>query len=325
MMEVPEVMRAVLYRDGSPVVEDVPVPKPSRDQVLIKVAAAGMNRADIMQRMGHYDPPRGASKIPGLEVSGKVVRGGEHFSVGKSVCALLEGGGYAEYVVVSAGQVLPIPEGMSLVNAGGIMEVAATVISNLDDTVRVRGGQWVLVHGGSGGIGTFALQFLKLVGARTIATASSSQKCDWALRHGADHAINYREQDFVEAVNQITANVGVDVILDVVGAKYLKQNVDALADGGRLVVIGLQGGVSAQLNLGELLAKRAGIIATALRSRSAADKAGIVSRVHEVVWPALREGTIVTRVDEVFPLERVLEAQQYFNSGQHVGKVILVP
>lgn len=305
------------------------VPQPAPGEVLIEVVAAGLNRADVLQREGHYPPPVCESDIPGLEVSGRVVDWGpgvdpDLFPGGEPVVALLGSGGYAQYVCVPAGQVLPAPKGLDLVAAGALMEVASTVVSNLSLTVPVQPGQWVLVHGGSGGIGTFALQYLRARGARPLATVSSPAKAEWALRFGAEAAINYREEDFVERVGELTGGHGADVILDVVGAKYLTRNVTALAADGRLVNIGLSGGTRAELDLGRLLAKRAGVIGTGLRSRSAADKERIVQQVHREVWPLLASGQLTVPVERRFPLSQAREAQEYFDSGAHLGKVALL-
>jgi NADPH2:quinone reductase len=296
--------------------------------VLIKVEAAGLNRADVQQRRGHYNPPPGASDLPGLEVAGTVAALGrgvrrEVWPVGKRVAALMAGGGYAEYAVAPATQLLALPDSLDLVDAAGLTEVACTVVSNLLHTVTVRPGQWVLVHGGSGGIGSFALQLLRELGIRAIATGSTREKLDWALDHGATAAINHVEEDFVERVGQITDGHGADVILDVVGAKYLQRNVEALAVGGRLVVIGLQGGARAELDLGSLLSKRAGVIATNLRGRPEEEKAAVVQSVSQRVLPLVATGRIRIDVDRVFPLARAKDAHEYFDSGAHRGKVLL--
>lgn len=325
-------MMAVQYggAGGVEVVEYTRVPTPvlGDGDVLVEVAAAGMNRADIVQRKGHYPPPPGASPIPGLEVSGTVVAVGKNMpgdapKIGEKVCALLAGGGYAQYVCVPASQVLPWPDGLDAGQAGAIMEVACTVVSNLTLTVRVEAGDWVLVHGGSGGIGTFTLQYLRLLGARAIATVSSNEKADWAKKYGAEHVINYREENFVHRVEQITKGRGVRAILDVVGGSYLDSNIRALADGGRLVIIGLTGGGRAEINLGLLLSKRAGVIATALRSRTTAEKGRIVREVQKRVWPLIETGELKVPVDRTFPLSHAAEAQKYFDSGEHRGKVVL--
>ncbi|MGO2634693.1 MAG: NAD(P)H-quinone oxidoreductase [Galactobacter sp.] len=305
-----------------------PIPSPGPGEVLIRVEAAGLNRADVQQRKGHYPPPPGASDVPGLEVAGTIVSLGRgvrahEWAAGQRVAALLTGGGYAEYAVAPVTQLLEIPEPLDLVDAAGLPEVACTVVSNLLHTVTVRPGDWVLVHGGSGGIGSFALQMLREFGARAIATGSSAQKLEWALDHGAAAAIDHTQEDFVRRVEEITEGHGADVILDVVGAKYLSRNVDALGFGGRLVVIGLLGGARAELDLGKLLAKRAGVVATSLRSRPEEEKAAIVASVQQRILPLAAAGRIRVDVDRVFPLSRAKEAHEYFDSGVHRGKVLL--
>ena len=272
------------------------------------VAAAGVNRADLLQRQGFYPPPPGASDILGLEVSG--------YLDGQPVCALLSGGGYAERVVVPRGQVMPLPPGVDLVTAGGIPEVACTVYSNLAMTARLQPGERLLIHGGGSGIGTFAIQWARALGAEVAVTAGSDEKLQRCAQLGAQTLINYREQDFVEAGP-------FDVILDVVGAKYLQRNVAALADGGRLVVIGLQGGVQAELNLAALLAKRGSIMATSLRSRPDSQKADICAEVVEHVWPLYASGQIVPVVDRELPLTQAPAAHELLAGSGHFGKVIL--
>lgn len=287
---------------------DVPDPIPGPDEVLMDVAAAGVNRADLLQRQGFYPPPPGASDILGLEVSG--------YLDGQPVCALLSGGGYAERVAVPRGQVMPLPPGVDLVTAGGIPEVACTVYSNLAMTARLQPGERLLIHGGGSGIGTFAIQWARAIGAEVAVTAGSAEKLQRCAQLGAQTLINYREQDFVEAGP-------FDVILDVVGAKYLQRNVAALADGGRLVVIGLQGGVQAELNLAALLAKRGSIMATSLRSRPDSQKADICAAVVEHVWPLYASGQIVPVVDRELPLTQAPAAHELLASSGHFGKVIL--
>ncbi|MHA3724002.1 NAD(P)H-quinone oxidoreductase [Leucobacter sp. HY1910] len=347
-------MRAVEFAGaGGPDVVRVATmatPKPGPGEVLIRVAAAGLNRADAAQRQGVYPPPPGASEVPGLEVSGVIVaHGGPSASavasentsavaststststsaqpvwpVGTEVCALLAGGGYAEYAVAPVSQLLEVPAGTSLVNAAALPEVAATVVSNLNLTATVKAGDWVLVHGGSGGIGTFALQYLAASGARTIATGSTDEKLAWARDHGALHTINYRTESFAERTHEITGGHGADVILDVVGAKYLPQNVQALATGGRLVVIGLGGGRVGELDLGALLTKRAGVFATSLRARPLAEKAEIIAQVRERVWPLVEAAKLQVPVDRTFTLAEARAAHTYFDSGEHRGKVLL--
>lgn len=329
---VPDTMTAAVFDGaGGPEVittTTLPTARPAEGEVLIRVVAAGLNRADVQQRRGLYPPPPGASDVPGLEVSGTIVARGDGVDAGAlpdgtEVCALLAGGGYAEYVAAPAGQVLTAPTAVDLVAAAGLPEVAATVVSNLSMTVTVEAGQWVLVHGASGGIGTFALQYLRELGARTIATGSTPDKLEWARAHGAAHTIDYTAEDFAARVAELTAGRGADAILDVVGAAYLDRNVRALADGGRLVVIGLQGGNRAELDLDALVAKRAGVIGTAVRSRPLDQKAAIVSLVREKVWPLVEAGRILAPVDRTFPLGEAAAAHEYFDSGSHRGKVLL--
>lgn len=312
----PEVIRIVEVAD----------PEPETGQVLIEVAAAGLNRADVMQRKGFYPPPEGASEIPGLEAAGRVVAVGDDANpslIGTEVVALLAGGGYAEKVAIDARHVLSVPEGVGMVEAAGLIEVAATVHSNLRTEAQVRPGETVLVHGGTGGIGTFALQYLKAIGVQTITTVGSSVKADFARQLGADHVINYRQDDFADQVREITDGRGADVILDVVGAKYLGDNLKSLAVDGRLVVIGLQGGTKAEVDLGRLLSRRLRIIGTTLRSRGAEAKAKIVAGVQEEIWPLVAAGRIHLHIDRRFAFDQVQAAHEYFDSGDHTGKVLL--
>ncbi|BDZ59668.1 putative PIG3 family NAD(P)H quinone oxidoreductase [Barrientosiimonas humi] len=305
---------------------DVPAPQPGEGEVLVEVAAAGVNRADLMQRQGHYPPPKGESELPGLEVSGTISAlgdGVDGWQVGEQVCALLAGGGYAEQVVVPAGQLLPVPQGIDLVDAAALPEVVCTVWSNVFMTANLQPGEVLLVHGGSSGIGTMAIQLGKAVGARVAVTAGSAAKLEACRELGADILINYREDDFVERLQQATEGHGADVILDVVGAKYLDRNVQALADNGRLVIIGLQGGVKGELNIGTLLGKRGAVIATSLRARPRAEKASIVASVRENVWPLVESGQIRPIVQERMPLERAGDAHRVLGESQHVGKVLL--
>jgi putative PIG3 family NAD(P)H quinone oxidoreductase len=310
-------------------VREVEAPVAGPGEVLIDVVAAGLNRADVQQRKGFYPPPPGASEIPGLEVSGRIAGFGpgvtKAFSVGDKVVALLSGGGYAQKVAVPAGQVLRIPDGVDLVTAASLPEVAATVYSNLIMTAQLQPGETVLIHGATGGIGTMAIQLAKAIGARVATTAGNAEKVGTAKAFlGADIAINYTEEDFPSSLRAQNGGKGADVILDVVGAKYLAQNIDALADYGRLVVIGLQGGAKAELDLGQLLRKRAAIIATALRPRPVEEKTVIMNAVRDAVWPMLTDGRIRPLVAKSFPLEQVAAAHTYFDSGDHVGKVLLV-
>lgn len=321
-------MRAVVTNGaGEPsvmTVGEVPAPVAGPGEVLIDVVAAGVNRADVLQRRGFYPPPPGASEIIGLEVSGRIAGLGEGvdgWQVGEECVALLAGGGYAEVVAVPVGQVAPVPAGMDLVSAAGVMEVAATVAPNLH-RMGLKAGETFLVHGGSGGIGSFAIQYGKAIGARVLTTASAG-KLDHCRELGADEAIDYRG-DWVAAVKDATDGRGVDVVLDVMGAKYLGPNVDVLARGGRIVVIGLQGGRKGELDLGVLLRKAGTLTATSLRARPAAEKAEVVRDVVEEVWPMYADGRIKLAPETRFPLGDVAAAHTHLDSGDNVGKVLLV-
>jgi putative PIG3 family NAD(P)H quinone oxidoreductase len=294
--------------------------------VLIDVVAAGVNRADVMQRMGFYDPPPGASPSPGLEVSGTIADLGEgvdSFAIGDEVCALLDGGGYAEQVAVPVAQILPRPANVDLVEAAGLPEVTATVWSNVFMTANIQPGQWLLVHGGSSGIGTMAIQLAKAVGAHVAVTAGTQEKLDFCRELGAEVLVNYREQDFVEELRAANNNHGADVILDNIGAKYLARNVDALAINGRLVTIGLQGGRKGELDMGKLLSKRGAVIATTLRARPAAEKATIVAAVREHVWPLIEAGEVRPIVHSRYPLEQAADAHREMEASTHMGKILL--
>lgn len=307
-------------------VKDVPAPEAGPGEVLIDVIAAGINRADVMQRQGHYPVPAGAPEYPGLEVSGRIAAlgdGVEGLAVGTEVVALLSGGGYAEQVAVPAGQVLPLPDGFDVVTSASLPETAATVFSNLFMAAAVQEGDYVLIHGATGGIGTMAIQMVTAFGAVPMVTAGSAEKLELAKSLGAKVLINYKEQDFVEAVQDATDGHGADVILDVVGAKYLQKNLDALAVAGRLVIIGLQGGVKAELNLNQLMTKRAAVIGTTLRGRPVEEKSAIMQAVGQYIWPLLASGQIRPLVDRTFPLAEAAAAHEYFDSGQHAGKILL--
>ncbi|MFF5230893.1 NAD(P)H-quinone oxidoreductase [Dactylosporangium sp. NPDC000521] len=295
---------------------EVPDPVPADGEVLIEVRAAGVNRADMLQRQGLYPPPEGAPPYPGMEVSGRVVASrSPQWQAGQEVCALIEGGGYAELVVASAGQVLPVPRHVSLEDAAALPEVAATVFSNVVEVAGIKPGETLLVHGGGSGIGTFAVQLGKALGAHVVTTAREG-KHDALRELGADRVIDYTAEDFSETVKA-------DVILDIIGGAYLKGNVKALNEGGRLVVIGMQGGRKAELDLGALLAKRGSVFATALRSRPKAQKAAIVRGVREEVWPLVDEGLIGPVVHSRIPLPDAAEAHRLMESSEHFGKIIL--
>jgi putative PIG3 family NAD(P)H quinone oxidoreductase len=308
------------------VLDEVPAPDIAADDVLVRVAAAGVNRADLMQRQGFYPPPPGSSKYPGLEVSGTISALGAavtRWAVGDEVCALLSGGGYAEQVAVPAAQLLPVPDGVSLVDAAALPEVACTVWSNVFMTANLQPGQTILIHGGSSGIGTMAIQLARAVGARVVVTAGTAYKLEACRELGAEILVNYREQDFVEVLAGATEGQGADVILDNIGAKYLAKNVTALAINGRLVIIGLQGGAKAELDINMLLRKCAAVIATSLRGRPAAEKAAIVAAVREHVWPLIESGTVKPVVHRTFPLAQAADAHRELEASTNVGKVLL--
>ncbi|MDG4791084.1 NAD(P)H-quinone oxidoreductase [Micromonospora sp. WMMD1102] len=304
---------------------DVPDPTPGPDEVTLDLRAGAVNRADLLQRQGHYPPPPGASPYPGLECAGVVSAVGAEvtgWSVGDPACALLSGGGYAERVAVPAGQLLPVPDGVDLVDAAALPEVACTVWSNVVQLARLGMGETLLVHGGGSGIGTFAIQLGTALGATVLATARAA-KHERLRELGASGVVDYAEEDFVEATKRLTDGRGADVILDIMGASYLGRNVKALATGGRIVVIGLQGGRKGELDLAALLAKRGSVAATALRSRPAAEKAAIVRGVREEVWPLVESGAIRPVIHSRMPMSEAADAHRLVESSDHVGKVLL--
>lgn len=321
----------VVTRPGGPEVlewQEVPDPSPVAGEVLVEVSASAVNRADLLQRQGHYDPPAGAPPYPGLECSGRIAGLGEDvtgWSVGDEVCALLSGGGYAEQVPVPVGQLLPVPDGVGLVEAAALPEVACTVWSNVFMLAGLRPGETLLVHGGSSGIGTMAIQMAVAAGARVAVTAGSAAKLDRCRGLGAEILVNYKEQDFVEVVRAETAGHGADVVLDNMGATYLDRNLDVLAVNGRIANIGLQGGTKAELNLAKLMARRGAVLSTSLRARPAAEKASIVASVREHVWPQIASGRVRPVVDRVLPMAQASEAHRVVAAGEHVGKVLLTP
>ena len=320
-------MRAVVTAgDGGPEVLSVielPDLLPGPGEVRIDVAATAVNRADTLQRRGLYPPPPGASDIIGLECSGRIAALGPDthgWQVGDEVCALLSGGGYAEQVVVPVGQVMPLPPGLSLIEAAALPEVAATVWSNVFMTAQLQPGERFLVHGGAGGIGTMAIQLANALGAKVFATAGSAAKLELCRELGASVAIDYREEDFVEVLRSAG---GADVILDNMGAKYLNRNVEALAVGGRLVVIGMQGGTKGELDISTLLRKRASVSAASLRARPTQEKAAVCCAVVENVWPLVATGVIKPGIEEVMGIEQVSRAHQLMEDGVHSGKLVL--
>src|SRR3954447_23008585 len=310
---------------------EVPDPVLRPGEVLVDVVATAVNRADLLQRAGAYPPPPGASEILGLECSGVVSEVGEGvtgWSVGDEVCALLSGGGYAERVAVPAGQLLPRPAGVELATAAALPEVVCTVWSNVFQLAGLARGDNFLVHGGSSGIGTMAIQLAARAGARVFTTAGTQAKLDVCRELGAEVGVNYRDEDFVERLREETDGAGVDVVLDNMGAKYLARNVDVLATGGRLVTIGMQGGTKAELDLGKLMAKRAAVHATTLRSRpptGPGGKAEIVAAVRHDVWPDVERGVVRPIVDRRLPMSRAADAHALVEASDHIGKVLLLP
>ena len=323
-------MHAIVARGpGGPEVlewSEVPTPDAGPGEVLVQVAASAVNRADLLQRKGFYPPPAGASDILGLECSGTVAAVGEGvdgWSVGDPCVALLAGGGYAEMVAVPVGQLMPVPRGLDLVTAAALPEVACTVWSNVVLLARLGAGETFLVHGGGGGIGTFAIQVAVALGARVAVTAGSPEKLARCRDLGAEILVDYSKADFVERVKEATDGRGADVVLDNMGAAYLARNLEVLAPGGRLVVIGLQGGAKAELDLGRLMAKRASVAGTTLRARPVAEKAAICAAVTAQAWPLVEAGAIVPVVDRVLPMRDAAEAHRVVEASDHVGKVLL--
>jgi NADPH:quinone reductase len=303
-----------------------PVPRPRTGEVLIRVAAAGMNRGDILQRLGNYAPPPGASPVLGLEVSGTIAAVGENvgdWREGQEVCALLAGGGYAEYCTAPAPQCLPVPRGLGLVEAAALPETFLTVWTNVFQRGRLIPGESFLVHGGSSGIGTTAIQLARAFGARVFATAGSSDKCAVCRQLGAERAINYRQDDFVSVVKEATGGNGIDVILDMIGGSYAERNQQALAVEGRLVQIGIMEGSKITLDLFQMMVRRQTITASTLRARSVADKAAVARAVQEKAWPLIEAGSIRSVIDRTFPLGEATAAHRRMESSQHIGKILL--
>lgn len=304
----------------------MPVPQPGTGEVLIRVAAAGVNRPDVLQRQGSYPPPPGASPVLGLEVAGHVAAlgpGAEGWQAGDAVCALVPGGGYAEYCLASASHCLPIPSGMDMVAAAGLPETMFTVWANVFERGRLQPGETFLVHGGSSGIGSTAIQLAKQFGATVLATAGSAEKCDWCRSLGADHAIDHRAEDFVERVKALTAGRGVDVILDMVGGDYLPRNVRSLAVEGRLVQIAFLKGSRAEVDFLPVMLKRLTITGSTLRPRTVEQKAAIAAALRQRVWPLLDSGAVRVPVHATFPLDRAAEAHRLMESNAHMGKIVL--
>jgi putative PIG3 family NAD(P)H quinone oxidoreductase len=304
-----------------------PTPAPGLGDVLVKVAAAGVNRADVAQRLGKYPPPPGASDIPGLEVAGTIELTGagvHEWRVGDRVCALLTGGGYAEYCVAPAPQCLPVPRGWDFVEAAAIPETFFTVWTNVFERGRLKPGESIMIHGGSSGIGTTAIQLARAFGSRVFATAGSAEKCAACQQLGAELAINYRDTDFVAAIRDATGGRGVDMILDMVGGDYVQRNVDALGFEGRLVQISTLGGAKAQINMALVMQRRLTITGSTLRARSVAEKGAIAKALREHVWPLLESGVVRPVVHATFPLRAASEAHRLMESSRHIGKLVLV-
>ncbi|MPZ89492.1 MAG: zinc-binding dehydrogenase [Nitriliruptorales bacterium] len=323
-------MRAVIAPEpGGPEalkLVETPDPTPGPGEALVRVEATALNRADLMQRKGHYPPPPGASEALGLELAGTVIAlgaGARGWAVGDEAMAVVSGGGYAELAAVPASCLLPVPTGVSLIEAAAIPEVFTTVYDNMLLRGRLAGGETVLVHGGSSGIGTAAIQLARRAGARVLVTASSQAKLEAAARLGAEVGIDYTTQDFVVAAREATDGRGVNVILDVVGGRYLARNLDALALEGRLVIIGLQGGAEAEVNLGQMLSRRLSVAASSLRARSVEEKAGLAERMRRVVLPGFSDGTLRPVIDRVLSLDEVAEAHRLMDAGDHIGKIVL--
>jgi len=313
---------------GPDVLTAVERPRPSLKpgEVLIKVAAAGVNRADLLQRQGKYPPPPGVSDIPGLEVAGTiedVAADVREWRAGDRVCALLAGGGYAEYCAVPAGHCLPIPGGLDLTRAAGVPEAAFTVWANVFELGKLRLGESILIHGGSSGIGTTAIQLARALGARVFATAGSAEKCAACESLGAERAVNYRSSDFVAAVKEATDGRGVDVVLDMVGGEYVQRDLESLAAGGRLVLIGQLGGPKAQIHTGPILQRRLTITGSTLRARPADEKAALAATVHAHVWPLFDSGAVRVLVHATFPLRAAPEAHRMMEASTHIGKLVL--
>ena len=330
-MSLPDTMQAIEITE--PGEADVlvpgtrPVPQPAAGEVLVRVAAAGVNRPDVAQRKGVYPPPPGASDIPGLEISGEVVALGDgvtEFAIGDAVCALVAGGGYAEYCAAPVPQTLPVPEGMDLVAAAGLPETFFTVWSNIFDRARFAPGEAVLIHGGSSGIGTTAIQLCKAFGASAVfTTVGSAEKAAFCETLGATRAIDYRQQDFVEEIRALTDKAGVDVILDMIGGEYLNRNVSCMKPDGRLVQIALMGGAKGELNLGRVMMNRLTVTGSTLRARSAAFKGEIAAALREKVWPLLEAGDIAPVIHRTFPLAEAAAAHALMEESSHIGKIIL--
>ena len=327
---VPTTMTAIeISQPGGPdVLKPVerPTPQPGPGDILIRVSAAGVNRPDLLQRQGNYPPPPGASDIPGLEVAGTVAALGAEvtgWAVGDTVCALLAGGGYAEYAAVPALQCLPVPDGLSLLEAAALPETLFTCWTNMVDGGQLKAGESILIHGGSSGIGTIGIQLAKLLGARVYATAGSAAKCAACVTLGADLAIDYKAEDFVAALKTVTGKRGIDVVLDMVGGDYVRRNIEVMAQGGRHVSIASLGGAEATIPIFKVMQKRLVLTGSTLRARSAAEKGAIAASLRLNVWPAISAGRLRPLIQATFPLAHAAEAHRMLEVGDHIGKIVL--
>jgi len=330
MSAIPDTMTVIaITGPGGPEVlqpREIPVPAPGPRQLLVKVRAAGVNRPDILQRTGAYPPPKGASEHPGLEIAGEVVATGadtRRFKTGDAVCALTSGGGYAQYCLADEPATLPAPKGLSMEEAGALPETFFTVWHNVFERGALKPGEWLLVHGGSSGIGTTAIQMAVALGASVLATAGTAGKCAACEKLGAARAINYREEDFVEVTKQLTEGHGADVILDMVGGDYIERNFSAAAVEGRIVQIAFLSGSKAQVNFMRLMLKRLTFTGSTLRARSVAFKGAIASALEETIWPLIEAGEIRPVMDKIFPLDQAAQAHAHMESGAHIGKIVL--
>lgn len=330
MASTPQTMTAVaISTPGGPEVlkpVEMPTPKPGAGQVLVKVAAAGVNRPDVQQRIGAYPPPPGHSTLPGLEISGEVAETGPdvtRWRVGDKVCALVNGGGYAQYCIAEETAALPIPQGLDMIQAGAVPETFFTVWNNVFERGKLQSGEWFMVHGGSSGIGTTAIQLAKAFGAKVLATAGSADKCKACLDLGADKAINYKTEDFVAMCKEATGGKGVDVTLDMVGGDYTDKNIIAAAEDGRIVQIATLGGADVKFNISRLMVKRVTLTGSTLRPRTRAVKAGFARALEEKVWPLFAAGKLKVVMDSTFPLAQAADAHRRLETSQHVGKIVL--
>lgn len=330
MTDIPATMTAIaIPAPGGPealVAEARPVPVPGAGEVLVRVAAAGVNRPDVLQRMGFYPPPPGASDIPGLEIAGTVVQCGDGVdpaTIGQRVCALVAGGGYAEYCVAPAGSCLPVPDALTMAEAAAMPETLFTVWTNLFERAYVKGGETVLVHGGTSGIGTMAIALCNALGVTIIVTCGSADKCAAAKALGADHAIDYSMQDFAAEVAAITGGKGVDAVLDMVGGDYLPRNLACLADDGRHVSIAFQRGITAEINISDIMRRRLTLTGSTLRARSADFKALVADELQRTVWPLVAAGKVAPAMDKSFALTDAAAAHARMQAGDHVGKIVL--